>query len=121
MAIAINRRGFFLMDDWRVVAGIFATVAVAALGSFWSWMSGKQKGRVDSQRTIQDGFSTLVSELQEERKQLMNVIAAQAMRITDLEGEVRNLSQLILSMERLMMKNGLSIPPVLPNRENVIE
>lgn len=93
---------------------------VAFVTGFWSWLSGRKKGAADSQSMIQAGFSNLVDQLQEEREQHRkviidqnNVIAVQASEIMALRGEIRQLTQEIQSLYRLLNESGVIIPPEL--------
>lgn len=105
----MNLRREATMDEWKAY-GVVGTVLVAFVTGFWAWFGGKKKGQTDYQVAVQQGFQSLVEELQEERQRLMAVISDQAREISELRGEVRQLSQGIASMQRLLIEHGINIP-----------
>lgn len=116
------------MEDWKTLgAGGLGAVLAAAIGGFWKWFSWRKKSTAELQKVlteyqtaVQDGFRALVNEQQEERQQLRaiileqnGVIEKQAAKIMELDGDVRQLTQVIQSLYRLLNEHGIIIPPEL--------
>jgi septal ring factor EnvC (AmiA/AmiB activator) len=119
------------MDDWKISTGQFFTalgaVLVAFIGGFFTWLPSRKKSAAELQKVlteyqtaVQDGFRSLVNEQQEERQQLRSyildqndVIEKQTRKIAELEGNVRQLTQVIQSLYRLLNEHGVIIPPEL--------
>lgn len=85
-------------------------ITVAAIGLIGvvaaAWIAAR-KTRADvtasAQRTINEGWEGLMDDLREERRAWKD-------EATELRGEVRALSQHIISLENLLRRGGIDIP-----------
>lgn len=98
-----------------------ATTGGAMIGGFALWLANRLMGRAAFQTAINDGFAKLVQEVQEERdvaKRERDAFksALEAERIAwaeeraHLQGELRNVMQVVESLKRLLVRAGIEIP-----------
>jgi hypothetical protein len=103
--------GFSQWGGWA------ATVVVGGFGALSTYLASRRAAQpatmaaeADLQQSINDGFSRLMLErkkIDDERDLIWRGL------IEDLRGDVRNLTQHVESLERLLRENGLGhvIPP----------
>lgn len=87
----------------------FAGVVVGACGL---WLANRLLGKAAFQTAINDGFSRLVNELQEERERERVAWAAER---AQLRGEIINLTQAVESLKSHLRRSGLAIPEGPPH------
>lgn len=126
----MNLRREATMDDWKTwlgAGGIGGVLVAAVFPGFWNWFLGRKKVQTDFQIAVQSGFKDLVEDLQVEIKRLREVIedqngliedqkstiAAQATHMTQMEGQMRDMTQAFQSLYRLLMQHGITVPPEL--------
>ncbi|RZN13912.1 hypothetical protein CWO90_43985 [Bradyrhizobium sp. Leo121] len=87
-----------------------ATVTVTIISGAFMYFAGRPKARADVQAMLNDGFNKLITDLQDERNQLREIIKQQGEHITLLEGDVRNLQQANDSLKHFIEAHGLTPP-----------
>lgn len=88
------------------LATVLGTIVVTGITAFVTLRIGRRKEKSEVQVTLNEGFKILVSELQEERDRLVEVVKAQGIELTNLRGELRQAHQRIDSAERLLLNGG---------------
>lgn len=67
----------------------FGTTSAAFITAYVTLRIARRKEKAEVQVTLNDGFKILISELQEERTALMEIVQRQAEEIKKLRGEIR--------------------------------
>jgi uncharacterized protein HemX len=83
-----------------------ATIAVAIISGAFMYYAGRPKARSDVQSILNDGFNKLITDLQDERNQLKQIVKEQGQQITMLEGNLRNRQQEIDSLRRFIDRSS---------------
>ena len=91
------------------------TAAFAALGTIGgTWATIKIagiKGKPEVQTTLNEGFTKLVNEFQEERTSLLHRIDAQDTRIFTMQVTITSQTLRIYQLEAAMKGAGIPLPP----------
>lgn len=94
--------------------GWLSGLATATVGALGLWLAQRVLGKAAFQQAINDGFTKLTDQLQEERDR--DRAAFEAARIAwaaeraSLKGEIRNLTQTVESLENFLRRHGLPVP-----------
>lgn len=96
--------------DWKTILTVLGSVLSSSAVGFWAWMRTRVVASKDPQSTINIGFAALVTELQQERAELMVVVNDQTKQIVGLRLEVHTLSRQAMRLSRELEKNGIPIP-----------
>lgn len=102
-------------------AKMIGTGLIAVIGAIGLWFANRVMGRAAFQQAINSGFKGLVDGLQEERRELTqkldeledkyNLAQAQSMaERAQLRGEIINLTQVLVSLKKLLRDNGVPVP-----------
>jgi len=98
-------------------AGLLTAIAGlcgALLGAVGLWLANRLLGKAAFQTAINDGFSKLTDQLQEERDRYGRALDAErlswAAERATLRGEIRNLMQSIESLKAALRRAGVAIP-----------
>lgn len=99
------------------MTGLISGVAVAIIGGIATYLVQKTKTRVDVQKTLNEGFGSLISELQEERltlsktnSDLHDTIRDQDRKIRVLESRVLRLVRVATAFHNYIVTQGLTPP-----------
>ncbi len=95
------------------LTAVAATIG-GVLGAFGLWLANRTLGKAAFQTAMNDGFSKLLDQLQEEREIIRKEFAAYRI-ISDAEraqlrGEVINLTQAFNGLKNLLRRKGIEIP-----------
>lgn len=85
------------------IVGAGAAVVTAFIAGLWQHLSGRKKSDSDAQTTLVNGFISLLSELKNERTQMIS-------RISDLERDNHKQDRRISKLERIMIRHNIEIP-----------
>jgi hypothetical protein len=92
-----------------------ASVIAAAFGAAGVWLAQRVMGKAAFQTAINSGFSTLLEQVQADRRELKAELAMQrhecAMELNQLRGELNNSRQIVASLTELLQKAGLIALP----------
>lgn len=103
-AMAGDAPGLEHANALTTVLGWLAGLATATVGAVGLWLAQRVLGKAAFQTAINDGFSKLTQDLQEERDRLTKEIAAERIAWADeratLKGRIRQLEQTLASLER---------------------
>lgn len=72
------------------------------LGAFGLWLANRVMGKAAFQTAINEGFSSLLSQVRAENAELHGELVIKNKRIEQLEGQVRELQQLVQSLRQRM-------------------
>ena len=98
---------------------IFTTAAPSGLigaliGAVGLWGANRMMGRAAVQQALNDGFSKLARDLQEERTQLRKDLADERLRAEQeraaLHGEITQLRRVVEGLKTLLRRNGIEVP-----------
>jgi len=100
------------------LASYFGSAAVGAVGL---WLANRVLGKAAFQEAINQGFSSLLKAVQEERNSLEKEVEKLRLDLANKEkqhqsdreemrGEIRQLKQMIQSLEAHITRNGLELP-----------
>jgi uncharacterized protein YlxW (UPF0749 family) len=111
------------------VIGAVATPVVAILAALFTYLGVRSKSKTDVQTSLNQGFNSLIEELQEERKLLTDerktlvaLVSEQDRKIMTLEKRVERLLAVTMSFHNFIVNEGLVPPPfdntLLSNENN---
>jgi hypothetical protein len=96
--------------------GWLGGAVTAGLGAFGLWLANRTLGRAAFQTAMNDGFSKLTDQLQEERKEMQARWDAEriawAAERAQLRGEIINLTQAVESLKSLLRRSGIQVPDI---------
>ena len=75
------------------VSTVFGTTSAAIVTAYVTLRLARRKEKSEVQVTLNDGFKILISELQEERTALVEIIQRQAKEITRMRCQIRQSGQ----------------------------
>ena len=75
------------------VSTVFGTTSATLVTAYVTLRLARRKEKTEVQVTLNDGFKTLISELQEERTALVEIVQRQAKEITRLRVAIRQSEQ----------------------------
>lgn len=94
---------------FTAMAGLTGALA----GAIGLWLANRLLGKAAFQTAINDGFTKLTQELQEERESLRKTLNEErvswAAERATLQGEIRNLMQTIESLKNALRRHGVPI------------
>lgn len=97
----------------------------AGLGAFGLWLANRILGKAAFQTAINDGFSRLTADLQEERNalrtELVNERIERAKKEAELTGAILNLTQTVESLKNLLRRNGIPVPDAVQPAADFVE
>lgn len=105
----------------KALFGWLGGLATATVGAIGLWLAQRVLGKAAFQTAINDGFSKLTTDLQEERDRLQASMKVEreawaAERVAwsternSLQGEIRNLQQKLSSLMSHMQRQGMPMP-----------
>ncbi|RUV98336.1 hypothetical protein EOA88_00415 [Mesorhizobium sp. M5C.F.Ca.IN.020.14.1.1] len=97
------------MDTGGILT-IAAPIAVAIVTALGTVYIARLKTKQDIGASITTGFEILTDQLQEERLELSEIIAAQRRELADRDITIRRMDVYIQRVERLAEKAGLELP-----------
>jgi hypothetical protein len=89
---------------------VTGTVVAALIAGIVSFTIARPKTKVDVQTAINAGFTTLITELQEERVELLKIIREQTEQIKILSSRVSVLDRHVTVLNDMLRAAGLSPP-----------
>jgi hypothetical protein len=89
------------------------TVLLGIISGVTTYLVAKPKVKVDVQTAINQGFSTLVQELQEEATELRQLVREQTACIQTLQRQVMKLDRHVIHLHELLERHGIT-PPAHP-------
>lgn len=100
--------------DLSGISAGFLASGSAVFGAFGLWLANRLMGKAAFQTAINNGFQSLLNELQEERaamaKQHNEERVRAAAEHAELRGEIINLTQVVEGLKSILRRHGIPVP-----------
>lgn len=105
--------------DFTALLTITGPILIALIGGYVTVQQAKKKAKSDVQTVLNEGFTILLKQHQEERTNLMSIIerqgteiAEQTKEILSLKTQIRRLMRHVIKLEKTITDVGAQLPAI---------